>query len=67
VRFLALRAGLPWRDALTLPLADALDVADAQHDQEEIEKHRHDERMWASLAPYSKDSTQPPEPPKQDD
>jgi hypothetical protein len=58
---------VPWREALALPLDEALDIAEVQWDREDAEKHRHDERMWASLAPYTKDSTQPPEPLKHDD
>jgi hypothetical protein len=58
------RAGLPWRDALTLPLGEALDIAEDRLDQDALEKHRHDVRTWASLAPYSAEKQ--PEPPELD-
>jgi hypothetical protein len=59
-------AGLKWDETLAMPLGDSLSILESHLDRLAIERHRHSELVWASIAPHSSRPIPAPEPPELD-
>ena len=51
---------------MTMALVDSTAIADSYLDKQAMESYKHNEKLWASLAPYTKNKLKKPEPPKFD-
>jgi hypothetical protein len=60
-------AGIPWAEALVMPLSDALAIAEAHLDNMSLDAYRQGQLVWASLAPHVTNKIAAPEPPKLDE
>jgi hypothetical protein len=53
-------AGIPWREALAMPLSESLDIAESHLDRLMLQNYRQSESVWASIAPHTTDKLPPP-------
>ena len=54
-------AGLPWDATLTTPLRESLSIIEHQMDRDMVAAHRHNEQVWASIAPHVTNKMEAPE------